>query len=73
MQAWIIRVLPAELGWTLDLVGLKMEAQKFQTLEAAIAAGWALARREKAELHIHRRDSDVRLLDARVDDDARTP
>lgn len=61
MQTRIVRVLPAELGWALDLASLNMAPQKFPTMEAAIAAGWSLATREKAELHIHRHDGNVVL------------
>ncbi|MGO4307613.1 DUF2188 domain-containing protein [Cupriavidus sp. RAF12] len=60
MQARIIRVMPAELGWTLEWAS-SSRPQRFPTLEAAIAAGWALAKRENAELHIHRRDGEVHL------------
>lgn len=72
MQARIIRVLPADHGWALELVSLNMQPQKFATMEAAIAAGWALARREKAELHIHRHDGDVCLRSA-CDDEQEEP
>lgn len=61
MQARIIRVMPAEYGWALEWQGHARRPQRFSTLEAAIAAGWALARRENAELHIHRHDGEVRL------------
>ncbi|WP_427308884.1 DUF2188 domain-containing protein [Cupriavidus sp. H39] len=64
MQARIVRVLPAAYGWTLELVSLNMQPQRFPTMEAAIAAGWSLARREMAELHILRHDGEVRLRSA---------
>ncbi|MBP0622472.1 DUF2188 domain-containing protein [Cupriavidus consociatus] len=66
MQARIIRVLPAEHGWALELATLNMAPQRFRTMEAAIAAGWSLAIREKADLHIHRHDGDVRLRSADI-------
>jgi len=34
-------------------------------MEAAIAAGWDVARRQNAELHIHRHDGNVQLRSAR--------
>ncbi|MBF6988311.1 DUF2188 domain-containing protein [Cupriavidus sp. IK-TO18] len=61
MQSRIIRVLPAEHGWTLEFSGLDIKPQRFPTMEAAIAAGWNVARRHQAELHIHRLDGDVHL------------
>ncbi|MBP0621212.1 DUF2188 domain-containing protein [Cupriavidus consociatus] len=64
MQSRIIRVLPAEHGWTLEFSGLDIRPQRFLTMEAAIAAGWDVARRHKAELHIHRHDGDVHLRSA---------
>lgn len=36
-------------------------------MEAAIAAGWDVARRHNAELHIHRHDGDVHLRGACCD------
>ena len=64
MQSRIIRVLPAEDGWALEFGGLNIKAQRFPTMEAAIAAGWEVAMRENAELHIHRHDGDVHLRNA---------
>ena len=64
MQSRIIRVLPAEHGWALEFSGLDLKPQRFPTMEAAIAAGWDVARRHNAELHIHRHDGDVRLRSA---------
>ncbi|EON20999.1 hypothetical protein C265_03658 [Cupriavidus sp. GA3-3] len=48
----------------MEFGGLNIKAQKFPTMEAAIAAGWGVARRENAELHIHRHDGDVQLRNA---------
>ena len=67
MQSRIIRVLPAEYGWALQFGGLDIKPQRFTTMEAAIAAGWDMARREHAELHIHRQDGDVHLRRAWYD------
>ncbi|WP_029047033.1 DUF2188 domain-containing protein [Cupriavidus sp. amp6] len=64
MQSRIIRVLPAELGWALEFTGLDIKPQRFPTMEAAIAAGWDVARRQNAELHIHRHDGNVHLRSA---------
>ncbi|GAB3092716.1 DUF2188 domain-containing protein [Cupriavidus yeoncheonensis] len=61
MQPRIIRVLPAGQGWALEFGGLDMKPDMFPTMEAAIAAGWLMARRENAELHIHRHDGNLRL------------
>ncbi|WP_081610693.1 DUF2188 domain-containing protein [Cupriavidus neocaledonicus] len=66
MQARIIRVIPAGSGWALESGSFSVP-QQFPTLEAAIAAGWILAKRERAELHIHRRDGEVRLRAAAGD------
>ncbi|MDK3025083.1 DUF2188 domain-containing protein [Cupriavidus taiwanensis] len=60
MQARIIRVTPADSGWALDSESLA-QPQRFPTLEDAISAGWAQARRENGELHIHRHDGGIRL------------
>ncbi|MBP0629700.1 MULTISPECIES: DUF2188 domain-containing protein [unclassified Cupriavidus] len=65
MQSRIIRVLPAEHGWALEFTGLDIKPQRFPTMEAAIAAGWDVARRQNAELHIHRHDGNVQLRSAR--------
>ena len=67
MQSRIIRVTPAEHGWALQFGGLDIKPQRFTTMEAAIAAGWDMARREHAELHIHRHDGDVHLRRAWYD------
>ncbi|BDB26317.1 hypothetical protein Tamer19_44800 [Cupriavidus sp. TA19] len=64
MQSRIIRVLPAEVGWALEFSGLDIKPQKYSTMEAAIAAGWNLAMRQNAELHIHRHDGEVHLRSA---------
>lgn len=60
MQARIIRVRPADSGWALDCASFP-HPQRFPTLEDAISAGWAQARREHGELHIHRHDGGLRL------------
>lgn len=60
MQARIIRVTPVDTGWALDSESFS-HPQRFATLEAAISAGWAQARQENGELHIHRHDGGVRL------------
>ncbi|SOY46666.1 conserved hypothetical protein [Cupriavidus taiwanensis] len=60
MQARIIRVTPVDSGWALDSDSFP-QPQRFQTLEDAILAGWAQARREHGELHIHRHDGGLRL------------
>lgn len=60
MQARIIRVTPIDSGWALDAESLP-QPQRFATLEAAISAGWAQARRVNGELHIHRHDGGIRL------------
>ena len=73
MQSRIIRVLPAESGWALDFGGLNMKTQRFSTMEAAIAAGWDVARRENAELHIQRHDGDVYLCNACGDEQQKPP
>ncbi len=52
MPAMSISVVPAEHGWALDIDGTPEPRQLFPTLEAAITAGWARARRENIELHI---------------------
>jgi hypothetical protein len=61
VQPRIVRVFPSGPGWALEFGGLGMKAQTFPTMEAAIAAGWGMARRENAELHIHRHDGNLRL------------
>ncbi|KWR75037.1 DUF2188 domain-containing protein [Cupriavidus sp. IDO] len=73
MQSRIIRVLPAESGWALDFGGLNMKTQRFPTMEAAIAAGWDVARRENAELHIQRHDGDVHWCNACGDEQQKPP
>ncbi|SPA24499.1 conserved hypothetical protein [Cupriavidus taiwanensis] len=60
MQARIIRVTPADVGWALDCES-PPQRQRFPTLEDAISAGWARARRENGELHIHCHDGGLRL------------
>ncbi|WP_373380102.1 DUF2188 domain-containing protein [Cupriavidus nantongensis] len=60
MQARIIRVKPVDSGWALDSESFSRPL-RFATLEAAISAGWAQARHENGELHIHRHDGGVRL------------
>lgn len=60
MQARIIRVTPVGSGWALDSDSFP-QPQQFRTLEDAISAGWAQARRQNGELHIHRHDGAVRL------------
>ncbi|PZX24124.1 conserved hypothetical protein [Cupriavidus phytorum] len=60
MQARIIRVTPVDSGWALDSASFP-QPQRFPTLEDAILAGWAQARREHGELHIHRHDGGLRL------------
>ncbi|MDQ0143827.1 DUF2188 domain-containing protein [Cupriavidus necator] len=60
MQARIIRVTPIDSGWALECESL-LQPQRFPTLEAAISAGWAQAKRVNGELHIHRHDGGVRL------------
>ncbi|WER49281.1 DUF2188 domain-containing protein [Cupriavidus sp. WKF15] len=60
MQSQIIRVFPREYGWALEVGDLNAKVQIFPTMEAAIAAGWGLARQENAELHIHRHDGNLR-------------
>ncbi len=64
MPPRIIRILPAGHGWTLEFDGADMKAQRFPTMEAAIAAGWGVARQSNAELHIHRHDGNLRLRTA---------
>ncbi len=64
MQSRIIRVRPEEQGWALESVDLNIAARRFLTMEAAIAAGWDVARRENAELHILRHNSDVHWRNA---------
>lgn len=69
MEARIIRVEPAAYGWTLRS-GINETQYQFQTMAAAIAAGWSLARRQNAELHISQHDGGVRLhapLDSKQD------
>lgn len=68
MEARIIRVKPAEYGWVLEIQGFNEKPHRFPTMEAAIAAGWALAMREGAELHIGRQDGEVHLRAASRDD-----
>ncbi|MGY2492219.1 DUF2188 domain-containing protein [Cupriavidus sp. CP313] len=51
----------------LEVGSLPKWLHRFPTLEAAIAAGWVLARRENAELHIQRHDGSVRLCAASGD------
>jgi hypothetical protein len=64
MPSRIIRILPAEHGWTLEFGGSGMKAQRFPSMESAIAAGWGVARQDNAELHIHRHDGNVHLCTA---------
>ncbi|NSX14938.1 DUF2188 domain-containing protein [Cupriavidus taiwanensis] len=61
MPAKSISVVPAEHGWALDIDGTSEPRQLFPTLEAAISAGWARARRENIELHIQPLEGGVRL------------
>lgn len=56
-----ISVVPAEHGWALEIDGTSEPRQLFPTLEAAISAGWARARRESIELHIQSLAGGVRL------------
>jgi hypothetical protein len=56
----MVRVLPAVLGWSMQADGLPAPLH-FATLEAAIAAGWYYARKERVELEICREDGTVRL------------
>ncbi|WP_455286840.1 DUF2188 domain-containing protein [Cupriavidus necator] len=67
MEARIIRIKPAEYGWILEIEGFKEQPQRFPTLEAAIAAGWALAARVDAEWYIRRQDREVHLRAASRD------
>ncbi|SPR96431.1 DUF2188 domain-containing protein [Cupriavidus taiwanensis] len=60
MQARIIRVTPVDSGWALDSASFA-QPQRFPTLEDAISAGWAQARQQNGELHIHRHDGGLRL------------
>ncbi|MFS8981229.1 DUF2188 domain-containing protein [Cupriavidus necator] len=68
MRTRIVRVVPAEHCWALEIEGLAERPQRFSSLEAAIAAGWDRAKRENAELHIHRQDGTVRLRSGLADD-----
>lgn len=61
MPATSISVRPAEHGWALDIEGASEPRQLFPTLEAAISAGWARARREHIELHVQPLAGGVRL------------
>lgn len=61
MPANSISVLPAEHQWALQIDGTPEPRQLFPTLEAAICAGWARARRENIELHIQPLAGSVRL------------
>uniref|UniRef100_UPI003F499147 DUF2188 domain-containing protein n=1 Tax=Cupriavidus taiwanensis TaxID=164546 RepID=UPI003F499147 len=61
MPATSISVVPAGHGWALDIDGTPEPRQLFPTLEAAISAGWARARRENIELNIHPLTGGVRL------------
>lgn len=70
MRTRIIRVVPAELGWALEIEGAPEAPQRFSSLEAAIAAGWHRAKRENAELHIHRQDGTVHLRRAMHKEDS---
>lgn len=65
MQSRVIRVLPAEVGWQVEFGDLDLRPQRFPTMEAAIAAGWDVARRENVDLHIRRHDGDVYLRNPR--------
>ncbi|NOV27813.1 MULTISPECIES: DUF2188 domain-containing protein [Cupriavidus] len=61
MPATSISVVRAEHGWALDIDGTPEPRQLFPTLEAAISAGWARARRENIELHVQPLTRGVRL------------
>ncbi|WP_318036411.1 DUF2188 domain-containing protein [Cupriavidus pinatubonensis] len=61
MEPSIMRVSPAAIRWTVLAPGINDAQCQFSTMEDAIAAGWALARQEDAELHIIRQDGVVRL------------
>ncbi|MDQ0140078.1 DUF2188 domain-containing protein [Cupriavidus necator] len=61
MPAKSINVVPAEHGLALEIDGTSEPRQFFPTLEAAISAGWARARRENIELHMQRMAGGVRL------------
>lgn len=69
MRTRIIRVVPAEPGWALEIEGAPETPQRFSSLEAAVAAGWHLAKRGNVELHIHRQDGTVHLRSAMHEDD----
>ncbi|WP_374063779.1 MULTISPECIES: DUF2188 domain-containing protein [Cupriavidus] len=68
MRTRIVRVVPAENGWALEIEGPAERPHRFSSLEAAIAAGWHRAKHENAELHIHRQDGTVRLRSAIAED-----
>lgn len=61
MPARSISVVPTDRGWALDIDGSPEPRQMFPTLEAAISAGWARARRNNIELHIQPLAGGVRL------------
>lgn len=56
-----ISVVRAEKGWALEIDGTSEPRQIFPTLDSAISAGWARARRENIELHIEPLAGGVRL------------
>ncbi|WP_235679953.1 DUF2188 domain-containing protein [Cupriavidus necator] len=60
MERRIIRVVPAVRGWAVLVPGNNEAQCQCSTMEDAIAAGWALAKCENAELHITRHDGIVR-------------
>ncbi|WP_454735343.1 DUF2188 domain-containing protein [Cupriavidus necator] len=68
MRTRIVRIVPAGLGWSLEIEGFAERPQRFSSLDAAIAAGWNRAKRESWELHIHRQDGMVRLRSSLADD-----
>ncbi|WP_115664405.1 DUF2188 domain-containing protein [Cupriavidus taiwanensis] len=52
-----IRVVPADVGWVLEIGGVVQRTHRFPTLEAAICAGWDLAKSENVDLQLHDLDS----------------
>jgi hypothetical protein len=55
-----VHVLPCDEGWSVELEGSSRTFSKHRTQAAAVKAGRDIARKNEAELLIHRRDGKIR-------------
>ncbi|MGO4416633.1 DUF2188 domain-containing protein [Cupriavidus sp. KB_39] len=55
-----VHVVPADNGWAVELASSPADRQLFDTQEAAIASGTALARQNQVELFVYGRDGRIR-------------